>query len=87
MVILQKHERRKLEEIENQLNEDTEFVRSMGGTNLTWLPSKISPSMALGIFSVILAVLCLFLGEGSGFLTASALAGLLITSPLWHVQT
>lgn len=86
-VVLRKHERRKLEEIENQLKADPELVRSMGGAHPRWLPSKSSPSAVLGSFSAILAALCLFLGEGAGFAAAGALAALLLSSRMWHVHT
>jgi hypothetical protein len=85
--MLPRHERRRLEEIESRLRvEDPEFVRTLteaGGNRFSL--KGISLRTALGLVSALLAVICVFVGEGGAFLMAATLAAVLILTRKWHV--
>lgn len=86
--MLPRHERRRLDEIEQQLcHEDPEFARRLTTKGalpqfLVWL----SPLRALAVAAAILALLCLFLGEGAAFFTTGALAAGLLLFNDWRIK-
>ena len=53
---------------------------------LGWLFSRLSALRVLGLVAAILAVLCLLLGEGAGFLVAGVLAGALFLIERWQIR-
>lgn len=77
--MLPRNERRRLEEIEDRLSaEDPDFVRKLTDPSATrWSLREVSPRVFLEIVAGSSAVLCLFLAEGAGFVTAGALATVL----------
>ncbi|CAM02657.1 Protein of unknown function (DUF3040) [Saccharopolyspora erythraea NRRL 2338] len=87
--MLPRHERRRLEEIEDQLSiEDPEFARALTDPSLRrWSPRRVPPRLVLGLLSALLAVLCLFLGEGGAFVSAGILAVVLIAVRDWSFRT
>ncbi|GAA0503429.1 hypothetical protein GCM10009545_01360 [Saccharopolyspora thermophila] len=86
--MLPRDERRRLKEIENQLmGEDPKLARRLTDTSLlTRVRAHMSPRMLLALVAIILAVLCLFLGEGWGVLAAGSLAAAALVSRHWQIR-
>lgn len=85
--MLSRHERRCLEQIEDQLTgDDPDFVRRMQGTRWWWPWGRLSPRAGIGVSSLGLALICVFLGEASGFITAAALGAVLLITRNWHLR-
>jgi hypothetical protein len=86
--MFRRYERRQLAEIERQLcAEDPVLARKLTDIRpltrvLTWL----SACRALAVATAALSILCLFLGDGAGFLTTAVLAGALLMLNGWTVQ-
>ncbi|GAA2361988.1 hypothetical protein GCM10009854_46880 [Saccharopolyspora halophila] len=80
--MLPREERRRLQEIEQQLAEDDpRLARKMDQTSTVgYLRARLSTTNLLAVFSGVLAVICLFLGEGGAMLTAVFTAGLLLAA-------
>lgn len=74
--MLPKDERRRLKEIENQLTgDDPKLARRLSETSAMrrlWL--QLSPRTLLVLVAAVLAVLCLFLGEGGGMFFSAVVA-------------
>ncbi|MEV0701736.1 DUF3040 domain-containing protein [Saccharopolyspora sp. NPDC050389] len=86
--MLPRDERRRLREIEQQLSgEDPKLARRLTETS-TWrrIWAVTSPQTALAFFAAVVAVLCLFLGEGGGVLSAGALAAIVFISRNWEIR-
>ncbi|MGW3470617.1 DUF3040 domain-containing protein [Saccharopolyspora sp. NPDC000995] len=86
--MLPRDERRRLREIEQQLiGDDPKLARRLTETS-PWrrLWALMSPRMALVLFAAIIAVACLFLGEGGGVLSAGALAAIVFLSRNWQIH-
>ena len=86
--MLPRHERRRLEEIEDHLSsEDPEFARALTDPSLRrWSVRRLPPRLALGVLCGALAVVCLFLGEGGAFVAAGILSVVLIMLRDWQVD-
>lgn len=87
--MLPRHERRRLEEIEGWINaNDPEFARALTDDgSFRALFTLRSPIMLLALVSAGSAVVCLLLGEASGFLMASLLTAALMAARLWDIRT
>ncbi|PKW15769.1 DUF3040 domain-containing protein [Saccharopolyspora spinosa] len=86
--MLPRDERRRLREIEQQLiGDDPKLARRLTETSL-WrrLWALMSLRMALVVFSAVIAVVCLFLGEGGGVLSAGVLAAIAFLSRTWQIR-
>ncbi|GAA2795094.1 DUF3040 domain-containing protein [Saccharopolyspora taberi] len=86
--MLPRHERRRLEEIEDQLStEDPEFARTLTDPSLRrWKLRRVPPRLAVGVLCGALAIVCLFLGEGGSFAAAGVLSVVLILLRDWQVD-
>jgi hypothetical protein len=87
--MLGRHERRLLEEIERQLGaQDPEFADRMTHTS-PWIRVRawLTGRRAIGVVAAFLAVLCLFLGEGAGFVMAGLFAGVVFLLSDWTIRT
>lgn len=86
--MLDKHERRRLDEIESRLSaEDPDFARAMDGTGRYRLARHLrSPSGALAAISGCAALLCAGLGQPSGFATAALLTLVLVVATRWQLR-
>lgn len=86
--MLPRHERRRLEEIEQRLqDEDPDFARRIAeGRPLSFLRGWLTGWTGIALLSGLLAVLCLFLGSETGFLTAAVLSAVLLVSRQWDVR-
>lgn len=86
--MLPRNERRRLEEIEDRLNaEDPEFVRKLSEPgDAKWSLRGIAPRMIPELVAGSAAVLCLFLGEGAGFVTAAVLAVVLFAVRRYRIR-
>ncbi|GAB2742557.1 hypothetical protein GCM10027174_15190 [Salinifilum aidingensis] len=86
--MFRRHERRQLEEIERRLiSDDPDLARRMSGSRpVARVMAWMTMWRALGVLAGGLAVLCLFLGAGSGFLVAGMLAGVLLIYARWRDQ-
>ncbi len=86
--MLPRDERRRLREIEQQLiGDDPKLARRLTETSVwrqVW--AHMSPRMLLVVFTLIVAVMCLFLGEGGGVFTAGALAAIVIITRNWQLR-
>lgn len=80
--MLPREERRRLQEIEQQLaDEDPRLARKMDQTSTAgYLRARLSTPNLLAVFSGVLAVICLFLGEGGAMITSVFTAGLLLAA-------
>lgn len=87
--MLPRHERRRLEEIEQRLqDEDPDFARRIAeGRPLSFLRGWLSGRTGIALFAGVLAVVCLFLGAETGFLTAAVLSAVLLVSRRWDLRT
>ncbi|MEV6232386.1 DUF3040 domain-containing protein [Saccharopolyspora shandongensis] len=86
--MLPRDERRRLREIEQQLiGDDPKLARRLTETS-TWrrIWALMSPRMTLAVFAALVAVVCLFLGEGGGVLAAGTLAAVVFFSRDWHIR-
>ncbi|GAB3278478.1 DUF3040 domain-containing protein [Parasphingorhabdus pacifica] len=80
--MLPRHERRRLEKIEDRLlNDDPEFARRLTDTsaNRWWSLRTMPPRVMLEVATGGTAGLCLILAEGAGFALAGMLTAILIT--------
>ncbi|MDA3648500.1 DUF3040 domain-containing protein [Saccharopolyspora indica] len=86
--MLPKDERRRLKEIENQLmGEDPKLARRLTETSsLRRLWLQLSPRSLLVLVAAVLAVLCLFLGEGGGMFFSAVLAVLVFASRKYQIR-
>ncbi|MCI2417976.1 DUF3040 domain-containing protein [Saccharopolyspora sp. K220] len=86
--MLRRYERRLLEEIERRLSaEDPDFAEKMTHVRpLVRFVAWLSIRKALGVVAAVLAVFCLLLGAGAGFLVASLLAAVLLVFADWKIQ-
>ena len=86
--MLPRDERRRLREIEQQLaGDDPKLARRLSETSYwrrVW--ALLTPRIALAVVAAFLAVMCLFLGEGGGFFSASAVALVVFVSRDWQVR-
>lgn len=86
--MLPREERRRLREIEHQLiGDDPKLARRLTDTGLlrrVW--ARFGLYMALAAVSAVLAVVCLFLGDGAGLFLCGALAVVLLVFRNWHFQ-
>lgn len=86
--MLPRDERRRLKEIENQLiGDDPKLARRLTETSALrrlWL--QLSPRMLLVLVASVLAVMCLFLGEGSAMFFSAAVAIIAFTSQKWWIR-
>lgn len=80
--MLPREERRRLQEIEQQLaDDDPRLARKMSQTSTVgYLRARLSTPNLLAVFSGVLAIICLSLGEGGAMLTAVFTAGLLLAT-------
>ncbi|MHA6799691.1 DUF3040 domain-containing protein [Bounagaea algeriensis] len=82
--MLSRHERQRLEQIEEQLTgDDPEFARRMQRRRWWWPWQRPSAPAAWGIVSLAAAVVCVLLGEASGFVTAAMLGAVLLMVRHW----
>jgi DUF3040 family protein len=86
--MLPRDERRRLREIEQQLiDDDPKLARRLTETSaLRWVWAHMSPRTTLAVVAAFIAVLCLFLGEGGGVVTAGALAAVTVISRNWRIR-
>ena len=86
--MLDKHERRRLDEIGSRLSaEDPDFARAMSGTGRSRLAQHLrSPSDVLAVISGCAALLCVGLGQVGGFATAALLALVLVAAARWKLH-
>lgn len=86
--MLDKHERRRLDEIESRLRaEDPDFAQAMSGTGRSRLVRHLrSPSAVLAVISGCAALLCVGLGQGGGFATAALLTLVLVATTRWTIR-
>lgn len=86
--MLDKHERRRLDEIESRLNaEDPDFAQAMNGTGRSRLARHLrSPSAVLAVISGCAALLCAGLGQAGGFATAALLTLVLVVATRWKLH-
>lgn len=86
--MLPRHERRRLEEIEQRLHdEDPDFARRITeGRPLSFLRGWLTGRTGIAVLAGALAVLCLLLGAETGFLTAAVLSAMLLVSRQWEVR-
>ncbi|NYH78364.1 hypothetical protein FHR84_001686 [Actinopolyspora biskrensis] len=86
--MLDKYERRSLEEIENRLTEeDPELARGLAEGTPRSIWSRISPLLVLAVVVMGLSTVLLVLAEFGAALMAAALAGALLTFRLWRGRT
>ncbi|MGP4016579.1 DUF3040 domain-containing protein [Saccharopolyspora sp. 5N708] len=87
--MLRRYEQRLLDEIERRLYaEDPDFVRKMTQLRpLVRVFAWLTVCRAVGVVAAVLAVLCLFLDEGAGFLVAALFAAALLVFADWKIQT
>lgn len=85
----QPHERRLLDQIERELRAgDPGFAERMTHARpLTRVRAWMSFHRALGVVAAFLALLCLVLGEGAGFIVSGLLACALLVSSGWKLRT
>ena len=78
--MLPREERRRLQEIEQQLaDDDPRLARKMNQTSTVgYLRARLSGRTLLAVISGVLAVICLILGEGGAMVTAVVTVGLLL---------
>ncbi|GAB2671207.1 hypothetical protein GCM10027271_34570 [Saccharopolyspora gloriosae] len=85
--MLPRHERRRIAEIEKGLSlQDPDFAHRLREAEL---PERSRPGVrvVLGIVAVVVAVLCMLLGEVAGFLLTGLLATLLLAGGGWRLLT
>ncbi|GAA4883702.1 DUF3040 domain-containing protein [Saccharopolyspora cebuensis] len=86
--MLPKDEQRRLREIEQQLStDDPKLARRLGETGpIERVRAGLSLTTVLGALAAVLAVACLFLGEGAGMFTATVLAVVLFALRRWSMM-
>jgi hypothetical protein len=87
--MMPRHERRRLEEIENWLRvDDPEFASGFADASVgKTFTGRWSPQTVLGSVAAGSAGLSLVLGEGSAFFVAAVLAAVLIGLRHWTIAT
>ncbi|WP_017974560.1 DUF3040 domain-containing protein [Actinopolyspora halophila] len=85
--MLDRDERRRLDEIEQHLSgDDPELAELMtGNSSYVSFRGKLTPRTALIAFSYGCALLCLLLGAGGGFFLGVALATILLGLRDWRL--
>ncbi|RRO14097.1 DUF3040 domain-containing protein [Saccharopolyspora rhizosphaerae] len=88
-MMTQPHERRLLDQIERELRvADPGFAERMTRARpLTRVRAWMSFHRALGVVAAFLALLCLVLGEGAGFIVSGLIAGALLVSTGLKLRT
>lgn len=86
--MLPREERRRLQEIEQRLaDDDPRFARRMGQRTMAgYLRARMSLRATLAVISGILAIVCLFLGDGAAMLTSLLTGGLLMASKIVDIR-
>jgi hypothetical protein len=86
--MLPRDERRRLQEIEQQLaDDDPRLARKMNQTStLGYLRARLSVRTLLAAVFGVLAVVCLFLGEGGAMATAVVTTGLLLLANTFQLR-
>ena len=86
--MLPREERRRLQEIEQQLaDDDPRLARKMNQTSTVgYLRARLSVRTLLAVVSGVLAVVCLVLGEGGAMVTAVVLVGLLLVANKFELR-
>lgn len=85
--MLSRHERRCLDQIEEQLTgDDPDFARRMERTRWWWPWGRLTPRTTVAVGTLGLAVICMFLGEATGFITASMLGAAVLATRNWQLR-
>ncbi|WP_243791887.1 DUF3040 domain-containing protein [Saccharopolyspora gloriosae] len=80
---MHRYEQRLLAEIENRLTvDDPEFARTFSHADPP--PAAGRARLVLGVFTGVLAVICLLINDAAGFALCTALSAALITTRSWH---
>ncbi|SDP30470.1 Protein of unknown function [Actinopolyspora xinjiangensis] len=86
--MLDRHERRRLDEIEHQLSGDDPQLAELMTGEASPAPRKLrlKPRTWIIAFSYACALLCLLLGEGAGFFLGVALATVMLGLHDWRMR-
>ena len=86
--MLPREERRRLQEIEQQLaDDDPRLARKMNQTSTVgYLRARLSVRTLLAVVSGVLAMVCLILGEGGAMVTATVTVGLLLLANKFELR-